>query len=101
MVVTLAADGALVQDADDCRRLHVETVLDPAGLRSALQRTGTGHAGDDGTVWLDLAVLRSRAQLAATAPDWADRWTAMVAVAERSGWLSEDGRSVRAHVERG
>ncbi len=101
MVVTLAADGALVQDADDCGRLHVATALDPAALRSALKLTGTGHAEDDGTVWLDVAVLRSRAQLVASADDWPHRWTAMIDYAERSGWLSPDGRMVRAHVERG
>jgi hypothetical protein len=45
-------------------------------------------------------VLRSRAQLAATAPDWAQRWEAMTSYAERSGWLSPDRRSVQVHVER-
>lgn len=101
MVVTLAADGALVQEADDCATLHVATALDPAALRSALKLTGTGHAEDDGTVWLDVAVLRSRAQLAATAADWSHRWTEMVAHAERSGRISPDGRKVRATVSTG
>jgi hypothetical protein len=100
MVVTLTADGALVQDADDCRRLHVETALDDAALRLAVHETGTGQVDDDGAVWLDLAVLRARARLAATAQDWPDRWAAMLAAAERAGWLSGDGRAVRAHVQR-
>lgn len=100
MVVTLAVDGAVVADADDCTRLHLATALDGPTLRSALHGTGTGELAPDGAVWLDLAVLRSRAQLAATAQDWAQRWDAMVAYAERSGSLSVDGRSVRVHVER-
>lgn len=105
MVVTLAVDGAVVGDADDCTRLHLATALDGPALRSALHGTGTGELAPDGTVWLDLAVLRSRAQIAATGPDraqedWARRWDAMIAHAERSGWLSVDGRSVRVHVER-
>ena len=100
MIVRLAADGVVVQDADDCTRLHVSTDLDPAGVRTALAGTETGEQADADTVLLDLAVLRSRAQLVATAPDWAQRWEAMTSHAERSGWLSPDRRSVQVHVER-
>jgi hypothetical protein len=100
MIVRLAADGVVVQDADDCTRLHVSTDLDPAGVRAALATTETGEQVDADTVLLDLAVLRSRAQLAATAPDWAQRWEAMTSYAERSNWLSPDRRSVQVHVER-
>jgi hypothetical protein len=97
MLVTLAADGAVVQDADDCTRLHLVTSLDGDALRRALRETGAGAVAPDGSVWLDLAVLRSRAKLGATAPDWARRWDAMVEHA--AGWVSVDGRSVRVHVE--
>lgn len=100
MIVTLAADGAVVRDADDCTRLSLATALDADALQVALRDTGTGATAPDGAVWLDLAVLRSRAQIAATAADWSERWTGMVAHAERAGWLSVDGRSVRVHVER-
>lgn len=100
MIVVLAADGVVVQEADDCGRLHLETDLDADGAHTALAATGTGELIDDDNAWLDLAVLRSRAQLLATAPDWAESWAAMTAYAERKGWLSEDGRSVRAHIER-
>ena len=100
MVVTLAVDGAVVADADDCTRLNLATVLDGAALRAALRDTGTGEVAPDGAVWLDLAVLRSRAQLTATVDDWGRRWDGMVAYAERAGWLSVDGRSVRVHIER-
>ncbi len=97
MYVTLAADGAVVQDADDCTRLHLATSLDGEALRRALRETGAGEVAPDGTVWLDLAVLRSRAELVATEPDWADRWDAMIGHAAE--WVSVDGRSVRVHVE--
>lgn len=100
MLVTLEADGAVVRDADDCGRLHLATALDDGPLRVALRDTGLGEPGPDGDVWLDLAVLRSRAELVATEPDWAQRWSAMVAYAERRGWLSADGRAVRVHIER-
>lgn len=101
MIVRVGKDGAVVRDADDCSRLHLETDLDEAGLRTALRTTGTGELVDAGTALLDLAVLRSRAALLATAPDWAQRWTAMTGLAAQEGRLSEDGRSVQVHVERG
>lgn len=98
MIVTLAPDGAVVRDADDCTRLHLATELRGDALRIALRDTGTGQVAPDGSAWLDLAVLRSRAQLLASVPDWARRWTDMISYAERSGWLSVDRRSVRVHL---
>lgn len=100
MIVRLTAAGAVVLDADDCTALHLETELQGGKLRAALATTDTGVADPGGEhVWLDLAVLRSRAKLVATAADWAQRWTAMVGHARQNGWLSADGRSVRVHVE--
>lgn len=94
----LTAAGAAVLDADDCTALHLETELQGAKLRAALAATDTGVVrGDD--VLLDLAVLRSRAKLVATADDWAQRWSRMIDYARTKGWLSEDGRSVQVHVE--
>jgi hypothetical protein len=100
MIVRVGKDGAVVTDADDCGRLHLETDLDGAALRTALTITGTGDLVDADTAHLDLAVLRSRAALIATAPDWAERWSAMTGYAQGRGWLSEDGRTVEVHVER-
>jgi hypothetical protein len=100
MIVRLAADGVVVQDADDCTRLHVTTDLDASGVRTALSSTETGALVDADTVLLDLAVLRSRAQLVATASDWAQRWEALTSSAERSGRLSADRRSVQVRIER-
>ncbi|WP_219419338.1 hypothetical protein [Pseudonocardia nigra] len=100
MIVQLAAEGALVQEADDYGSLHLRTDLDADGVRTALRTTGTGELVDDGSAWLDLGVLRANAQLAATSPDWAQRWAEMIAEAERKGLLSEDGRAVRVAIER-
>ena len=100
MIVRLTAEGAVVQDADDLGRLHVQTDLDADGLRTALKTTGTGELVDADAALLDVAVLRSRAALLATTPDWAERWAEMIAYAERKGWLSDGGRCVQVHVER-
>jgi hypothetical protein len=99
VIVRLDADGAVVLDADDCAGLHLETPLDADGLRTALQTTGTGSLDDGAEVAvLDLGVLRSLARLAATAPDWPQRWERMVAAAEHR--LTDDGLGIRVTVER-
>lgn len=100
MIVRIAATGTVVLDADDCTRLHVESDLDADALQKALAATGSGNLDGRDTVWLDVAVLRSRAQLVAEAPDWAQRWEAMIGYAERKGWLSADESAVQVHVER-
>lgn len=100
VIVRFATDGAVVSDADNCARVHLETDLDADGLRTVLAATGAGELIDGDTAWLDLGVLRSRATLVATAPGWSESWAGMVADAERTGRLSDDGRSVQVPVER-
>jgi hypothetical protein len=103
VIVRLEAAGVVVDDAEACGRLHLQTGLDEAALCTALRTTGTGEVRDDGSVWLDLAVLRSRVQLTARRsghPDWEQRWAALVGHAERQGRLSPDGQSLRVRVER-
>jgi hypothetical protein len=100
VIVLLAADGVVVQDADDLDAVRLRTELDPQAAGQALEVTGSGALVGDGCAGLDLAVLRSRAKLLATAPDWAQRWAAMVERAERRGELTADRRSVRVPIER-
>jgi hypothetical protein len=45
---------------------------------------------------LELAGL---GRIQATAPDWADRWEALVAGARAAGSMSEDGDSIQVRVE--
>lgn len=99
VIVTLNADGAVVRDADDCAHLRLATGLDRRELAVALRATGSGAPAEDGDVWLDLAVLRSRAELVASDPEWARHWTALVDDAGRRGALSGDGKAVRVRVE--
>ena len=98
MIVRLEADGAVVADGDDCSAVHVQTTLDADGLRAALLRTGTGSlATDAGEVVLDVAVLRTRAALLASAPDWAQRFDALIASSGER--LTDDGLGLRVPVE--
>ena len=99
MIVRLEADGAVVADADDCSAVHVQTTLDPDGLRAALLHTGTGSlAADPGEVVLDVAVLRTRAALPASTPDWAERFDALITSSGER--LTDDGLGLRVAVER-
>jgi hypothetical protein len=103
VIVRLSAAGAIVRDPDDLAGLRLETDLDADGVRTALTTIGTGELRDDGTALLDVAVLRSLAVMSigpAAAPDWPQRWKAMIEDARRRGLLSADGRSVRVPVSR-
>lgn len=101
MIIELAPGHCAVTDADDCTRLHVATGL--ATIQetgAALRDAGIGRIDDDGThALIDLGRLRALAGAAATRPDWGARWDAMVAYATGKGWVSADGRCVRAHIE--
>jgi hypothetical protein len=99
VIVRLEAEGAVVADADDLSAVHVETTLAPEALRTALLRTGTGTPDLDSTgVVLDIGVLRSRARLLATVPDWPERFDAMIAAAGHR--LTGDGLGLRVPVDR-
>jgi hypothetical protein len=97
MIVRLEADGVVVADADDCSAVHVQTTLDPDGLRAALLHTGTGSVLGAGEVVLDVAVLRSRTALVASAPDWAKRFDELIASSGER--LTDDGLGLRVPVE--
>jgi hypothetical protein len=78
--------------------VHVRTTLDPDGLRAALLHTGTGELDEvSGDVVLDIAVLRSRAALVASAPGWAERFDALLASSGER--LTDDGLGLRVPVE--
>jgi hypothetical protein len=88
--------GATVEDASDFSRLDVELVeVDEPLASTVLSDAGLGQIRQ-GYGWLDVAALRaavvSRSGLSSE-PAFDD----MVRYAARHGWVSADGRSVRAH----
>jgi hypothetical protein len=91
---------ARVVDVDELGRLHLalgEVTDDEAA--EVLERAGLGRLRDSGTAFLDVAALRAAAEPRATAADWSAQWDAMIAHARRKGWLSDDGASLKVHVE--
>jgi hypothetical protein len=91
---------ARVVGVDDLTSLHLALgeVTDEEASE-ALERSGLGRLQDADTAVLDAAALRAAAEPRATATDWARQWDAMVATARSRGWLSEDGATIRVHVE--
>lgn len=94
MIVRIAADGAVsLDDAADCKRLHVEAA-DAAGAGAALEAAGAGRPLDDEHVLLEVDWLAH--QSAGVADP--DAFGGMVAYATSKGWTTPDGSAVRAHL---
>ncbi|MBW0103615.1 hypothetical protein [Pseudonocardia sp. KRD291] len=92
-----------MSEADTLTDLHVVTAIDdPAALEEAVctARLGRTEPGETGHVFVDIERLRSLARTGAVRDDWDDRFDAMIAYAERKGWLDDTGNAARAHVDR-
>ncbi|WP_285493959.1 hypothetical protein [Actinomadura sp. NBRC 104425] len=90
-----------MREPGDFARLH----LDLRGITAreadrALRRARLGSLVGDDHALIDLAGLRAMVAEAAADPGWAAGWDAMVEYARGKRWLSDDGTSVRVHVER-
>lgn len=99
MYVLVTDGSAAVHEADDCTSLEVRIDAgDRAGVGDALTIAGLGRWDGDSEADLTVQGLHALAHATATAQDWEQRWAAMLAYADRSGWLAADGSTVRAHV---
>jgi hypothetical protein len=93
------ADSAVVKDPENLRELAVRAFgLAEPDVAQALAAAGLG-AVDAGYAWLEVAQLRASGT--AQPPQWAEEFDGMIAFAKSCGWISEDGRSVRAHIDFG
>jgi hypothetical protein len=64
-----------------------------AKLDAAL--SGVATLSDEGHAWVSEAWLRGRDTTAA----WQDGLTAMITVAKKYGWVDDEKKAIRAHVE--
>jgi hypothetical protein len=89
-----------IADVEDLTRVHLAlgAVTDEEADR-VLRDAGLGRLEDAQTGFLDIGPLRDAARQQTSAPDWAERWEGMIAVARDGGWLSRDGGSLQVHVE--
>jgi hypothetical protein len=104
VVVDVAAHPATVtlEEPGDCGRFHV-TVRgggDADALDEALRAQAVGTVDGDGEALVRVDAVR-RLAAGSVGATWEDEFEAMLGYARSKGWLSEDGASIRAHVERG
>ncbi|HXQ90737.1 MAG TPA: hypothetical protein VN768_04195 [Acidimicrobiales bacterium] len=104
LVVDFEAEPATVavEEPSDCGRFHVSVRGhgDAGTLDEALRSNHVGVVDGDGEAMVRVDAVR---RLVAGAVDdgWEADFAAMVDYARSKGWLSEDGTSIRAHVEWG
>lgn len=108
MIVKVTRENVTVEEADDLRRLSVQSYVDADSTFEHLARVGltqaTSQIEEDGNgphvVWLSTPTLRKKAHEALGAPtdDWEQSWLNMILFADQHGWL-RDETYVRAHVE--
>jgi len=99
--LVISRDGEALQHPDDLSSLRVVVSgdLSASDLATAVERVHLGRSDEESAhVWIPLDELR-RLSAGRVAADWEERFERMVAYAASRGWVSGDGRSVRAHVE--
>jgi hypothetical protein len=89
---------ARLADADNFKQFHVAARgLELGELGAAVTSTSVGRLVDE-HVWVERSWLESQGP---AYPEWHDGLDSMLTYAAAKGWVSQDGRAVRAHVERG
>jgi hypothetical protein len=98
MIIELSDDQPpRLVDADRLDQLHAVLNGEPGDARfDELCQPGP----DDDHVWIDVSRLRADGIAQVDDPTYAERFDAMIAYAQRKGWLEADGTRVRAHLER-
>jgi len=86
-----------LEDPADCGRFSVRTTGDAVGLAGAIEAAGVGRLDDDEAL-VDVDAVR-RLAAGGVGDGWEDDFAAMLAYAGTKGWLADDGRAIRAHVE--
>jgi hypothetical protein len=99
--VLVTQSRAEVLEPDDCTRLEVRIEAPDNAAAATLNDSDLGAWDGSGQVVLDVAGLRAHAAAGPVAPDWPQRWDAMLSYAADKGWLTEDGGGVRAHITAG
>ena len=104
VVVDMEAEPATValEDPADCGRFHVTARGggDAGTLDAALRANAVGTVDGDGEAMVSIEAVRRLATGSVSAA-WEGEFGAMLDYARSKGWLSDDGASIRAHVEWG
>ncbi len=104
VVVDMGAEPATValEDPAECGRFHVTARGggDAGVLDEALRANALGNVDGDGEAMVRVEAVRRLAS-GAVGEAWEGDFRGMLDYARSKGWLSDDGASIRAHVEWG
>ena len=97
MYISVQPGHVDVLEPTDYRRfdLQADAGLSAVDIGAQLQRERFGDV-EDGHAWIRIDTLRAR--LASTSDFDAEQFSAMVACAVEQGWVSPDGKALRAHI---
>lgn len=95
MIVSLRSSGGpTLLEPGNLRALEVRAAAGTSPAAIA-QQLGTLGTVDGAHTWLLIDELKA---LGPTEPEWGRGFDAMIAYAQRAGWVSSDARRVRAHL---
>ena len=100
MFIKLSADGRVaLEDRDNFRAFKLVIESAPGKLEAARQwLTGTADLPDQSTAWIFEAALRRRPEVAQDAA-WQSNLGAMIEKAKPHGWIDEQRKAIKAHIE--
>jgi hypothetical protein len=100
MFIKIAANGALLlEDRDNFRAFKLVVEGPRADIeRARLALTGTAELADADTAWVFEQSLRRWPDVAEDAA-WQQALTAMIEKAKPFGWIDEQRKAIKAHVE--
>ena len=100
MIIRLIAQSRSIE-IDDPKNfrafsVRIEGALDPAAQAELLGRIAVKH--DREHAWISERALRDWLPLKAEAW-WQDGLTSMISAVQKFGWIDNESRSIRAHIE--
>jgi hypothetical protein len=103
ILIDMALRDVELVEPDDTRRFHVAVAhgADLDAVTAVLADKGVGTVevdGDDERAWISVDAVRELAEPAAP-PGWGLHFDQMLKDAAKHGWVSEDGSSIRSHIE--
>ena len=100
MFVRLSADGHVtLEDRDNFRAFKLVVEGGPDALDTARRAlSGTAELPDQSTAWIFEQALRQRSEVAQDAA-WQENLGTMIAKAKPHGWIDEQKRAIKAHIE--
>ena len=100
MFVKLSATGAVtLEDRDNFRAFKLVVEGGPGRLEQARRAlTNTAELTDDAHAWIFEQALRQRPEVAVDAA-WQGNLGAMIEKAKPHGWIDEQKKAIKAHIE--